>query len=58
MLDEFEKWGIMDAVMERVPVNRKAEAIEVARLALYLASDDSAYSTGSEFVIDGGMTAS
>jgi len=39
-----------------VPVNRKAEAIEVARLALYLASDESAYSTGSEFVIDGGMT--
>ena len=58
MLEEFERWGIMPAVMERVPVGRKAEAIEVARLALYLASDDSAYSTGSEFVVDGGMTAS
>jgi 3alpha(or 20beta)-hydroxysteroid dehydrogenase len=58
MLEEFEKWGIMNAVMGRVPVNRKAEAIEVARLALYLASDESAYSTGSEFVVDGGMTAS
>jgi 3alpha(or 20beta)-hydroxysteroid dehydrogenase len=58
MLEEFEKWGIMGAVMDRVPVGRKAEAIEVARLALYLASDDSAYSTGSEFVVDGGMTAS
>jgi 3alpha(or 20beta)-hydroxysteroid dehydrogenase len=58
MLEEFEKWGIMSAVMERVPVGRKADAIEVARLALYLASDESAYSTGSEFVVDGGMTAS
>ena len=58
MLDEFEKWGIMGAVMDRVPIGRKAEAVEVARLALYLASDDSQYSTGSEFVIDGGMTAS
>jgi 3alpha(or 20beta)-hydroxysteroid dehydrogenase len=58
MLEEFEKWGIMGAVMDRVPVGRTAEAVEVARLALYLASDDSAYSTGSEFVIDGGMTAS
>ncbi len=58
MLEEFEKWGIMSAVMDRVPVGRKADAIEVARLALYLASDDSAYSTGSEFVVDGGMTAS
>ena len=57
MLEEFEKWGIMSSVMERVPIGRKAEAIEVARLALYLASDDSAYSTGSEFVVDGGITA-
>jgi 3alpha(or 20beta)-hydroxysteroid dehydrogenase len=58
MLEEFEKWGIMSAVMERVPIGRKADAVEVARLALYLASDESAYSTGSEFVVDGGMTAS
>ncbi len=58
MLEEFEKWGIMGNVMERVPVGRTADAIEVARLALYLASDDSRYSTGSEFVVDGGMTAS
>jgi 3alpha(or 20beta)-hydroxysteroid dehydrogenase len=58
MLEEFEKWGVMGAVMERVPVGRKAEASEVANLALYLASDESAYSTGSEFVVDGGMTAS
>jgi 3alpha(or 20beta)-hydroxysteroid dehydrogenase len=52
--------GIIDTPMleERVPVGRTAEAIEVARLALYLASDESAYSTGSEFVVDGGMTAS
>lgn len=57
MLDEFEKWGIMDTVMSRVPMGRRAEAVEVARLALYLASDDSGYSTGSEFIVDGGMTA-
>jgi 3alpha(or 20beta)-hydroxysteroid dehydrogenase len=58
MLQEFENWGIMPQVMQRVPVGRTAAAMEVANLALYLASDESAYSTGSEFVIDGGMTAS
>jgi 3alpha(or 20beta)-hydroxysteroid dehydrogenase len=57
MLEEFEKWGVMAPVMERVPLGRKAEALEVANLALYLASDESKYSTGSEFVVDGGMTA-
>jgi 3alpha(or 20beta)-hydroxysteroid dehydrogenase len=57
MLEEFENLGIMPRVMEAVPMGRKAEAVEVAHLALYLASDDSAYSTGSEFIVDGGMTA-
>ena len=41
----------------RVPLGRAAEADEVAQLALYLASDESAYSTGSEFIVDGGLNA-
>ena len=40
-----------------IPNGRLAGADDVARLVLYLASDESAYSTGSEFVVDGGMTA-
>ena len=40
-----------------VPNGRLATAEDVAKLVLYLASDDSAYSTGSEFVVDGGLMA-
>ncbi|MDA1001986.1 MAG: glucose 1-dehydrogenase [Chloroflexi bacterium] len=49
--------GHMEPWLARIPMGRVAEADEVAKLALFLASDDSSYSTGSEFVIDGGMTA-
>ena len=41
----------------RVPLGRTAQAEEVANLALYLASDESSYSTGSEFIVDGGLNA-
>ena len=40
-----------------LPLGRAAQPIEIARLALYLASDDSSFSTGSEFIADGGMLA-
>lgn len=40
-----------------VPVKRWAQPEEVARLILYLASDESSYSTGSAFLVDGGLTA-
>ncbi len=41
----------------QIPLRRIAQPEEVARLALFLASDESSYSTGSEFVIDGGLMA-
>jgi 3alpha(or 20beta)-hydroxysteroid dehydrogenase len=40
-----------------VPMGRVAAPEEVAKLALFLASDDSAYCTASEFIVDGGVTA-
>jgi 3alpha(or 20beta)-hydroxysteroid dehydrogenase len=49
--------GGADQYLRRIPLGRLAEADEVAKLALFLACDDSGYCTGAEFVIDGGMTA-
>ena len=59
MLQTFEAAGegVREAVRTRIPLGYEAEPIHVANLALYLASDESAYSTGSEFIVDGGWTA-
>jgi NAD(P)-dependent dehydrogenase (short-subunit alcohol dehydrogenase family) len=40
-----------------VPMGRFGEAKEIAYAALYLASDESSYVTGTEFMVDGGITA-
>jgi len=40
-----------------IPMGRLAEANEVARAALFLASDDSSFVNGTAFTVDGGITA-
>ncbi|MFN4145367.1 MAG: glucose 1-dehydrogenase [Runella sp.] len=40
-----------------IPMGRFGEAKEMAYAALYLASDESSYVTGTEFLVDGGITA-
>ncbi|HEX5366260.1 MAG TPA: glucose 1-dehydrogenase [Acidimicrobiales bacterium] len=47
----------LDALFKRNPLPRCGRPEDVANLVLFLASDESAYCTGSEFVVDGGLTA-
>ncbi len=47
----------VDRYFAAQPVPRIARAHEIANMALFLASDESSYSTGSEFVCDGGVSA-
>jgi 3(or 17)beta-hydroxysteroid dehydrogenase len=50
-------WRSLGAYAEGSPLKRMATPLEIARAILYLASDDSSLTTGSELVIDGGYTA-
>jgi 3alpha(or 20beta)-hydroxysteroid dehydrogenase len=47
----------VDKYFEDQAIPRIARPYEIANMALFLASDESSYSTGSEFVCDGGVTA-
>jgi 3alpha(or 20beta)-hydroxysteroid dehydrogenase len=46
---------IGDDVTEGQPIARFGEPEEVTRMVCFLASDDASYSTGSEFIVDGGQ---
>jgi 3alpha(or 20beta)-hydroxysteroid dehydrogenase len=41
--------------MVTIPLGRPAEPEEVSKFIVFLASDESSYSTGSEFIMDGGL---
>ena len=55
--DSPEAREMIDTLMSRQPIPRLGRPEEIASLVLFLASDESAYCTGAEFVIDGGHLA-
>ncbi|MCU0527786.1 MAG: SDR family oxidoreductase [Elainella sp. Prado103] len=60
----YEKLGVptealgqmAEAIRHQIPLKRFGDPIEIAKAAVFLASDESAFMLGSEIVIDGGMS--
>ncbi len=48
---------VSKALLDKTPMRRFGTPEEIARATLFFASDDSAYVTGAELAVDGGMTA-
>ena len=56
-LSPGEAEAAKEAITKEIPIGRYGEAIDVAKLVLFLASDDSTFITGSQYRIDGGIGA-
>lgn len=55
--EEPGRSGRIDALVQNVPLRRFGTPEEVAAVVAHLASDESGYTTGAEFVLDGGLLA-
>jgi 2-keto-3-deoxy-L-fuconate dehydrogenase len=54
--DSADAMRVREAFLARQPMGRFGRAEEVAQLAVYLASEAGSFTTGSAFVVDGGMS--
>lgn len=54
-LDESTVKGIMEVVVEKVPLKEMGKAEDVAKMVSYLSTDAAKFITGADFIMDGGM---
>lgn len=57
MIKQNDNTEAVKRFAKTIPLQRIAKPIEVSQMVAFLASDESSYSTGSEFIVDGGLTA-
>ncbi|WP_147804242.1 SDR family NAD(P)-dependent oxidoreductase [Alkalicoccus halolimnae] len=57
MNEAAELQDILEKTEAGIPLQRPGDSWEITPLCIFLASDESSYCTGSEFIIDGGFTA-
>jgi NAD(P)-dependent dehydrogenase (short-subunit alcohol dehydrogenase family) len=48
--------SVAESIRSQIPVGRFGEPVEIAKAVVFLASDESSFTVGSELVIDGGMS--
>lgn len=54
--EDMKNEAIAKAITSQIPLGRVGEPLEIANLALFLATDESSYLSGAELTIDGGLS--
>ena len=57
MIDAAPERNIEQKLIQQIPMRKLAEPIDIANAAIFLASDESSFITGTELLIDGGLSA-
>jgi len=55
-LSKADREAMSDSLTRHMPAGRFGNPAEVARAIVFLASDEAAFTVGSEFLMDGGLT--
>ena len=57
MIDAAPERNIEQKLIQQIPIRKIAEPKDIANAAVFLASDESSFITGTELLIDGGLSA-